>query len=104
MFNFGETYLAVDRLIDSVWTVKFQFQPDGVKILSFSSDNPDGYKLEQTLPKVRIIENDKRIVHAIKVYNPDMPSFERDQDNYLIGEYKVANPQYVFSYTESEVE
>ena len=91
MFNFGETYLAVDRLIDSVWTVKFEFQPDG-------------YKLEKTLQKVRIIENEKRIVHAIKVYNPDMPSFERDQDNYLNGEYKVANPQFVFSYTESEVE
>lgn len=36
MFNFGETYLAVDWLIDSVWTVKFEFQPDGVKILALS--------------------------------------------------------------------
>lgn len=97
MFTNGEKYLAVHRLLDSVWSLTFEFQADRVKVLSYSRDNPDGYELERQVPQVKIIEDNNRNVLAIKIYEPKN-SFDCFNEKFLIDEYKVVNPQFVFSY------
>ncbi|BBM67891.1 hypothetical protein VA249_45370 (plasmid) [Vibrio alfacsensis] len=104
MFDFGETYLAVHRLIDSVWTLKFKFLPTGVEVLSYSRDNIDGYEQERELPKIRVIEDDKRIVHAVDIYQLDGVKFGQFDNSKRIGRYKVLNPKFVFSYKQPEDE
>lgn len=98
MFKHGETYLAVKRLIDSVWTVKFLFLKEGIRIISYSRENPDGYKNENQLPKADIVEDEKRVAIAIQLYRPETRLLESDKEIYLYGEYRVLNPQYIFSY------
>ncbi|EGR0468600.1 hypothetical protein FG064_16510 [Vibrio cholerae] len=99
MFKHGETYLAVERLIDSVWTVKFLFLKEGIRIISYSRENPDGYKNEKQLPKANIIEGDKRVAIAIQLYRPEAMLLGSDRETHLYGEYPVLNPQFIFSYS-----
>ncbi|EKA5635843.1 hypothetical protein OKZ62_001747 [Vibrio navarrensis] len=98
MFNHNQTYRAVKRLIDSVWTVQFLFTDEGVHIISYSRDDEVGYVEEKRLPKAIIVEDENRIARSIKVFSPETILLEADRDDHLIGEYNVLNPKFIFSY------
>lgn len=75
---------ASHRLIDSVWTVTFRKVSDfSVELFAYNREDEDGYKFEGILPKVRINEDDGRIITSIEVAGI---------------EYKVENPKHIFSY------
>ncbi len=99
MFEVNKKYQAVHRLIDSVWTLEFTMTHDGVEVNSFSRDNPSGYQQENSLPKVKVLEDSKRNIISVQFYKPEHRFYmNSDDENNVIGEYAVTNPQSVFSY------
>ena len=94
-----ETLLATQRLIDSVWTVEYQIVGEGkVKILSYTRENPEGYKRERELPRFSKTENaDGRIFTHLHVGEGNNPH-GCWVDVSKATTYEVVNPQNVFSY------
>lgn len=87
---------ATERLIDSVWTLEYELiNDDQIKIISFNRDNPIGYEKETELPRVRLVEDDKRTV--LSAYFEPYAKFK-----YLASptgkQYEVVNPRYIFKY------
>ena len=87
---------ATERLIDSVWTLEYELiNDDQIKIISFNRDNPIGYEKEAELPRVRLVEDNERIV--LSAYFEPYGKFK-----YLASpngkKIEVVNPQYIFSY------
>lgn len=87
---------ATQRLINSVWTVGYKvINENKVEILSYSRENPIGYKQEKTLNRGGLIETDKRIVThlIIEPYEP-FKSWVNGSGK----KYEVINPKYIFDY------
>jgi len=86
--------LAVERILDSVWTIEYESVLGGVFIHSYNRNNQVGYEQEQDLPKGRLIENNGK-------HSSDCNG-ERIVTGLSIGGeiIDVVNPQYVFSYGE----
>jgi hypothetical protein len=91
---------AVNRLIDSVWTIQYTHNPDGtVTIHGYDRDNAIGYEQEDTLCRARLIEGDGRIVQELIVLQEPGRGFDRDLKNQPHSRFKVANPKHVFNYS-----
>lgn len=86
---------ATERLIDSVWTLSFKWVDNKVEIIGYDRDSEVGYKHEKDLNQVQLVEDENRIVTAVKIkkYEP----FCRNFDN--AHTFEVVNPQHVFSYS-----
>ena len=82
-------YLAIRRLIDSVWTLEFTITDNSIEIVSYSRDNSLGYKHEKTLPRCRLLYDEDRIVWGAFVGNQ---------------KYVVSNPKFLFDYGEPKNE
>jgi len=74
---------AIERLINSVWTVTADISGDTATIKAYSRDDEEGYRLEHSLPQGRLIEGEGRIVEGLVI----------DGETYT-----VSNPQFIFSY------
>lgn len=75
---------ASHRLIDSVWTVTFRKVSDHhVEVFAYNRQDEDGYKYEGLLPKVRIVEDDARVLTGLEI-NGKL--------------YTVENQKHIFSY------
>tara|TARA_A100001515_G_C4511291_1_gene190170 strand:+ start:466 stop:705 length:240 start_codon:yes stop_codon:yes gene_type:complete len=74
---------AIERLINSVWTVTADISGNTATIVAYSRDDDDGYRLEHSLPQGRLIEGEGRIVEGLEI----------DGETYTVN-----NPQHVFSY------
>ena len=74
---------ATHRLINSVWTVTADISGNTATIKAYSRNDEDGYRLEHSLPKGRLIEGEGRIVEGLEI----------DGETYTVN-----NPQHVFSY------
>lgn len=76
---------ATHRLIDSVWTVVYQELENGkVQIIRYDRDNMVGYKLENKLPKAKMIESGaNRTLLSIRVDDKEL---------------EVENKGYIFNY------
>ena len=84
------TQFAVNRIIDSVWTIGFTLDVSGKAIIKcYERDISIGYVEERRLPKVKLIENSDRHIISIKLV-------DRKTENEQVLE--VANPQHIFSY------
>jgi hypothetical protein len=87
---------ATKRLIDSVWTLGYkQISPDEIEIVSYDRKNEIGYDQERTLPRVRLIEDDKRTVLGAHIGSIGSSKSWASQDDPY---FKVVNPDHVFSY------
>ncbi len=75
--------LVVQRIINSVWTMDVDIAEESVTINSFGRDNREGYLQEYELPKLGIVEDEKRNITDILIDGKT---------------YKVTNPQFIFSY------
>ena len=89
------TEFAVQRMIDSVWTIEFKRVPGGVEILRYSRDIDEGYEHEDTLSVGVINEDEERTVLSITFYPPKTRRSERGQPKEVL---KVLNPKHVFDY------
>lgn len=77
-------YKAVHRILDSIWVIEYKVIGNAqIEIIKYSRDDPDGYELENELPKGHLVEDPGRIVYKAVIDGQ---------------EYEVVNPQYVFSY------
>jgi hypothetical protein len=87
---------ATKRLIDSVWTLGYkQISPSEIEIVSYDRKNQIGYDQEKTLPRVHLVEDDKRTVLGVHICeNATSKSWASKDDPY----FKVVNPDHVFSY------
>ena len=78
--------MAVNRIIDSIWTLEYALFNDTIYIFYHGRDKQEGYNREAELPKFTLIESNddtRTVVSAI-----------------IDGtKYVVLNPQHVFSYT-----
>jgi hypothetical protein len=96
---------AVNRLIDSVWTLEFDIVDDKIQIHSHNRENPVGYELEHELPNFLLHEDDsnnQRTVVGVDLFNvPHKYFIGIDTDSIL--EYPVANPGNIFSYKTPEL-
>jgi hypothetical protein len=92
------TMKATKRLIDSVWTLEYEFVPGGgVKILNYNREDPEGYEKEHDLPQCRIIEDEKRNITDVLIRNQYKPFDGVTKDN-CDWDLKVVNPRYIFDY------
>lgn len=91
---------ATERLLDSVWTVAYREVKGGVKIISHCRGNPVGYEQEEELPRMRLIEGDKRIVKKIVLapYEPFKCWATENEEGATV--HNVVNPEHVFDYGE----
>ena len=77
---------AVNRIIDSVWTIEYELvpeNPNAIKLLRYSRNDPEGYEREHELPKGRLVESPHRLVVAAEIGG--------------LG-YDVENKKHVFDY------
>lgn len=89
---------ATKRLIDSVWTLEYEFVPGGgIKILNYNREDPEGYEKEDELPQCQIIEDDHRTVTDVLIRNKYKPFDGVNKDN-CDWNVKVVNPKYIFDY------
>lgn len=88
--------LATARLLDSVWTLEYEIEDEKVRIISYGRDNQAGYDQEESLPRVRVRENEHRTVLGVWIapFNRFENFASRQRGQY----YEVSNPQYIFSY------
>lgn len=93
----GKIYLAVQRLINSVWSITFIPLEDGsVFVLSNSRDNKEGYDKEKTALYGTFEEGDGREVKALILADPN-PSWNDHKNE---DKFPVRNKKYVFDYNE----
>jgi hypothetical protein len=96
----NNVYKATKRIIDSVWTTKFLYLGDNtIEIIAHGRDDEDGYELEHELPQIVFKEDYKRTVRSVLI--DDFVQFRLSKGWEGVQEFKVANPQHVFSYEES---
>lgn len=82
--------IAVKRLIDSVWAIRYEILPSNkVKIISYSREDAEGYDREDELPKGFIEEakDPGRIADKLVLQNGDKRIV-----------FKIDNPANIFSY------
>ena len=84
---------AIERRIDTVWTVVFERIGGGAKILAFAPDISVGYDREHELQKIHLLETSKRCVFAISLGDP-----EEQWLHVEVERLTVVNQQNVFSY------
>lgn len=92
--------LGTKRLIDSVWTTRGYFTPEGkVHITYYGRNDNEGYDRERELPTAHLIESldDHRIVTGISITDRHCP-FMEDEERAEWKQYAVANPGHVFGY------
>ena len=88
--------IATKRLIDSVWTLRYEHVEGGVKIHSYNRTDREGYEKERELPRCHLVEEEDRTVKQIEVQ-----TFDNNEHQHcaLDGEvYDVVNPGNIFSY------
>ena len=89
---------AIERLIDSVWTLGFEITSEGtITIHTYDRENPIGYEKERELSRIKIIETEGRVISEVWVSEKPMYCWESFTDHPHT-KYKVDNPQYIFSY------
>lgn len=80
---------AVERLINSVWTIEYKtLGKNKIKLIKYGRDDPEGYKREGELPSGQIIEDKDRIARQLLIKD----------ENYKDVIYKIVNPKHIFSY------
>lgn len=95
-FQVGKLYFAVHRLIDSVWTMQFRMEQNGITIIAYDRTIEFGYENEKSLPRVVLHEKSNRTVTGISLYKAGNPFEVIEKD--LDGTFEVLNPQFIFSY------
>ncbi len=93
----GKEYLAVKRLINKVWTIRFVPLTDGsVFILRYSRDDDEGYEKEKDKDTMigTFKEDEDRNVEQLHVADQDSwGEMKKKPDT-----FPVRNIKYVFSY------
>jgi hypothetical protein len=75
---------AVQRLINSMWTLTYELVSEtSIKVIDYTRDDDEGYEREWELPRLRVIEDDKRFIISAEIGGKT---------------YTVTNPRFVFSY------
>lgn len=93
----SEVKYAVNRLINSVWTLSYTENPDNtITILTYDRENEIGYEREAELPRCRLSEADGRVVIAATI--TDVPCMSYDWKETPKTEKAVSNSKHVFSY------
>jgi hypothetical protein len=96
-----ERKIAVERILDSVWTVEFFEVADGeVYITNYSRRDERGYEQENEVPVSRLVEDEHRNVTHLMLWPPSTPSHE--QGRRKPKRFDVVNVKNVFSYKENE--
>jgi len=86
---------ATQRLLDSVWTLKYvQVEIHTITIISYSRDDQYGYDNEKSLDRCRLCEQSDRTVIAVQ-FGPYEPFTFTPTEKVL-----VLNPLHVFSYSQ----
>jgi hypothetical protein len=99
-FKPGEVHYAVNRLINSVWTISFAVVEEGkIYLLEHSRDLEIGYEQEKSLPQFRLKEDDKRIVEGAKILIMKN-SWDIESEDY----FDIVNKKHVFSYEGAEAD
>ncbi len=84
------TQFAVNRIIDSVWTVGFTMDESGKAIIEcYDRDITIGYADERKLPIVELVENSDRYITSLKLVDRNT-----GKEQLL----EVANQQHIFTY------
>ena len=97
--NMSEVKYAVNRLINSVWTISYRELEDGtIELLSHDRENAIGYEKERELPNFKLIEADNRIVMGALITN-DICEYSFDWSEAEKHKFAVSNPKNVFSYS-----
>jgi hypothetical protein len=93
-FEPGKVHYAVNRLINSVWTISFAMVEEGkIYLLEHSRDLEIGYEKEKSLAHFHLKENDSRIVEGARIMIMKSP-WDIDK----VDEFEVVNKKHVFSY------
>lgn len=88
-----KTKLAVNRLINSVWTIEYVDNLNGsATLISYSRDDCRGYEQENELPIARLVEDGKRNVIGLRLWLHSTPGDEAPL------EFSIANPRNIFTY------
>lgn len=87
---------ATERLINSVWTIKYEILDNGKAFVhSISRDNPIGYKKEKELNRFSLNESNDRTVNGFYLSEYEPFKYKASDD----GDYiEVENKQHIFSY------
>lgn len=79
---------AIQRRIDSVWTLEYEFINDHtIKIIAYGRNDPEGYDKEGILPKAILVEASGRIINFVKINDGGKTTI-----------YQVENPKNIFKY------
>lgn len=93
-----EIRYATKNLLGSVWTLAFKvIEPGKAEIISYNRESPIGYEKEKQLPRLQMLENDKRIVGGFLLapYEPFAYWASEEKAN---ERFEVINPKHIFSY------
>lgn len=94
-FESGKIHYAVNRLINSVWTVSFVVVGEGkIYLLEHSRDLEIGYEKEKELPHFHLKEDDSRKVLGIQIMLMKSP-WDIESEDY----FDIVNKKHVFSYS-----
>ena len=83
MTNKPVTKLAVNRILDDVWTLEYIEENGSVNIIKHSRYHAEGVEREKELPEFSLVEDSDRNVLEVEIDGCTYP---------------VSNPRYIFSY------